>query len=95
MAKKATRKPKPGRPMLLTRDEMRVSVRPGRYVLWPTEGRLTLGAGGWWKHQNDLPDLRGERWTMDHRSFHRKYPKCKLPPGGGPLKVRVSIEVDE
>ncbi len=92
--KKAKKETKPGRLYLLTRDndprnhgkDYDLSKRRG-HPRWQREpGR---NRGYWFfspgEHVAELCDV----------DFHREFPRLKLPPGGGPIKVRVTIERDE
>ena len=91
--KKTGKKVKHGRPALLTRDndpggqdddyELRECDNPPRWIARPNS------AYGYWLSEPNLTE------QYSAKEFHRKYPHMKLPPGGGPVKVRITIERDE
>ena len=81
---------------LLTRDKFAGRSQHAPYALWHTDASPVL----------QPPEFAYSRWESGHgdiilgdvcvKDWNRRTPKsCHLPPGGGPLKVRITVEAVE
>ena len=82
-----------GQVFLLTRDK---SSTPddayGDYRLWGLRAKPTICAGVWYAGRR-----LGDWWPYKicPRTWHRTAPLlARLKPGGGPIRVRVRVEVE-
>jgi hypothetical protein len=78
-----------GRTYQLTRDTR--DAGKSHYCRWGLAARLRLGDDGYWyDRRSGWP-----RATMLPRDYHREAaPSARLEPGGGPIRVRVTIEAE-